>query len=435
VKSIMHVVGDRVNMNKTIILLKHQNGGRVDDFGRALMARGKDVTIVCAKDDIVLSGTCSRYRWCDDIFNVQSVAAIIRELSEDNVIEDILSPSGVLSYVSYYALKEFLPSHERLSWLLKTKIKPECRKILYENGLSASKCYVIREIEDVHEASKNLKYPLVFKPIGAQGSLHVYKVETVEELEERYAEFVRSSLSVVNPEVYVKLECGDCSYNLNADAFVEEYISGDEYTVDGYVVDGAAVVVAVQQKIFSIENEGGFRDVFYMTEPMSWDALKNRAVVCYVDKVVALLGIDSTPFHIEIRINGSRIDLIEVNAKVGGGMVAENVIASTGMSLVDVYADIVCGLTVPVEPPCQIKIAYGIGVLIEGEGVVRSIEGLDEIKKIAGVECLKQNVSIGETVDASGEFYALLFSGTVESHEKAVDIYHYANSVLHVALG
>jgi hypothetical protein len=218
------------------------------------------------------------------------------------------------------------------------------------------------------------------------------------------------------------------TYDLTRDAIVEKYIPGTEYTVDGYVCDGVAIIVAVHEKCFSEETADGFRDHFYITPPADWSGASPSKIEKFIQSVCSALKMNTTLFHIEIRVNKGQIKVIEVNPRIGGGTIYDNVLISTGISLIDIYADMLCNLSVALNRPHQKDVVFGFGATIPKCGRIANISGMNVVETIAALKRIHLVVKVGDQFDGLvGERYALIVTGQTQTHRDAFAVYSKVN--------
>lgn len=94
--------------------------------------------------------------------------------------------------------------------------KEYTKKILRDSGLCLIKSVCITNDDDVFEATKDLKYPLMIKPVCEGSSFGMSKVDTKDELENAIAEALK----------------------FNQDVLIEEYVVGVNVTVGVLEKDG-----------------------------------------------------------------------------------------------------------------------------------------------------------------------------------------------------
>ena len=138
--------------------------------------------------------------------------------------------------------------------------------------------------------------------------------------------------------------------------------------------------------------------------------------------VIRFLGLDESLFHVEVKVSdNSKVEVIEVNPRLGGGTIRQNIINLTNVDLLDILVDIHCGVSPDVCFERLVNVVFGCGVLAQKTGTIRGISGLDEVRAHAQVTHVDVIHDIGDTVEGSfGEVYPVVVNGTCHSQEEAI---------------
>lgn len=163
------------------------------------------------------------------------------------------------------------------------------------NGINTPKTYSREEIIFViNHNSELLKFPLIVKPLNGMGSMDVYKVNNIKELE-FFVEYVHNPI-------------------------VQEYVDGDEYTVDVLCDFGGIPVSIVPRE--RIEVRDG--EVSKSRTVMNMKIIKEtyNLVECLAKNSIANEKFSAVgPFTIQCRIDSKGIiKFIEINPRFGGGV-------------------------------------------------------------------------------------------------------------------
>ncbi len=420
------------NGHQTALILNYHGYGHAEDIARCIRQRGRHVTIITDKQTKVDNDSCDTLVRCKDILDIDEVVESIDNLIKQGVhIQDVVNTTCYISFVYYHLLKKFGDRFGIADWFLNTRIKPECRRLLALHNVSPVRHLLIKDETDLSKASNIVRFPAVIKPASGQGSDCVYEVANIDELRSRYAEIRKTPIEGIHPLYCKNVLVNDVAYDLTRDFLLEEYLNGKEYSVDGYIYNGTVVVAGVHQKYFSSE-EDGFRDRLYVTPPANWSDTDQHKVENLINDVQNALGMDNTLFHIEIRMVEGEPKIIEINPRLGGGMIQENIVLSAGISLIDILADIICDRNVPLNPPQRDGVSFDFGVVIPRSGKVKSITGIEEIKRMDGIRGVRSFVHVGEEIkNLVGERFFLFCHGHVQTHEGAIHLYNQANNLFH----
>ncbi len=171
-------------------------------------------------------------------------------------------------------IKMAIPSYKTF---LKTENKLETNKYFKKWNIPFPKTY---KKEDIKKGK--IKFPVIIKPIKASGSKEVTKVNNWEEL------------SFFNK--YFKK------------VFVQEYVSGREYSIDG-VCDLNSKMIAASPRI-RLETKGGLA--------VKSITINNPQMVNLTRKIVERFQIIG-PFNVQCIKRGKELKFIEVNSRLPSG--------------------------------------------------------------------------------------------------------------------
>ncbi|HEY0165760.1 MAG TPA: ATP-grasp domain-containing protein [Jatrophihabitans sp.] len=201
------------------------------------------------------------------------------------------------------------------------------RQALEAAGLAIPQFRVARSGAEVEAAAEEIGYPVVIKPPRAAGSVHVSRVERAEDL--------RAAYDLLCSETDL-----DLGNDLGQEVLVESYLDGPEYSAEGYVVGGVATVVSITEKLLS--DPPSFVELGH-TVPADLPAARLGELADWAATVAEALGVDNALFHLEFRICAGKPFVIELGARMPGDQIANLVALSTGVSLAEVFIQIVTG--------------------------------------------------------------------------------------------
>jgi biotin carboxylase len=154
---------------------------------------------------------------------------------------------------------------------------------------------------EVEAAWNELGAPVVVKPVDGSAQRGVTRVDTRDELEPGYERARAASRKGV--------------------VVVDRYLEGDEYTVNGFCLDGAYVPVTVTRRILYPPPPLGVcvrhRYPSELPEQLEQTAFGLAA------EASRAVGLVTGPSYVQLRFDGERPWAIEVGARLGGGKDAE----------------------------------------------------------------------------------------------------------------
>jgi biotin carboxylase len=231
---------------------------------------------------------------------------------------------------------------------------------------------------------KDMDYPLIVKPVDCNSSKGVKKVSNLTELEEAFAEAVRLSRTDT--------------------AVVEEFIVGPELTVDAYIEDGVAHILAVSnnEKIASDEKFVIFRTKY--PAAISEDIYAQLQTT--VQGIANAFELKNCPMLVQLITDGRRVFVLEFSARTGGGVKYLLIRKASGFDVISAVVDLTLGKKPHVDPD-QPAFKYVANEFIYCyPGVFDRMEGFEALKEqgiIADYYLFKWKGAEFTSVDSSGD--------------------------------
>jgi biotin carboxylase len=285
------------------------------------------------------------------------------------------------------------------------------RRALEDGGLVVPRSWVIAlSVRDealdalVHDA----RFPAVLKPRRGEASRDTLPVSSLDELRAHL-----EALRVESPperEFVLEEFIPDATGTPGGEGFAG-YVS-----VESYVVAGEVCHVAVTGRMppaFPFRETGFFI-------PSALDLALQDEVLRTAAAAAAALGISIGCLHTEIKLTDDGPVVIEVNGRIGGG-VPEMLAAVTDVRFLVVAMQLALGEHVPCEGlrPCE-RLAFLFYVHAPQEvRVVTTLEGIDELRDLAGVEEVVLRRGPGQAIDwrEGNHGYVLSVFGTTDDHD------------------
>ena len=186
------------------------------------------------------------------------------------------------------------------------------RKVLSENGIAMPFHQRISSVSQL-ELMK-LTYPLIVKPIDDSGSVKIRKVGSYGELKEAIQEVLSHKVNARGAR-------------LKGEAIIEHYLQGEEMSVELINVKGLWQVIGITARemggpIGATETSTTFPYKLNVKQTQ----LIHRTVTDWLER----LNLNFGGAHVEIKLEGDNIHLIEVNPRPAGGRVNQLIqLAST----------------------------------------------------------------------------------------------------------
>lgn len=279
--------------------------------------------------------------------------------------------------------------------------KHATRAVLKKAGLPTPKNMLISSATEVVQAGQHVGFPAVLKPVSGAASLGVKKVTSMEELKACYDEIAAELGSlVVSSGALVK---GDNSENgVAANAMVdltlllEQYLDGPEFDIDVVVSDGKWQFAAVSDNGPTLEP---YFNETWAVSPSLQPKQEQAAVKDLAVKSVEALGFDSGVFHVECKFTSNGPQLIEVNARMGGGQVRECNLRTWGVDLVEEQLFLSLGIpSRPAVPRLPLEPVAYCYINAQSSGKVVDLSCMKELQGQDGIIWARPMVKPGSVV-------------------------------------
>ncbi len=283
---------------------------------------------------------------------------------------------------------------------IKSTDKVEMMKAFAKENVNHPWFFHLKSIFDLNLIEDKLSYPCVCKPIDNSGSRGVILINDPTEL-----------------ETAVKFSSTQAS---SGGLILEEYLLGDEVSVEIAVVNSIAHVVAVTDKLTS--GPPHFVEMGH-NEPSRLPVQDLRKIEALAIKACQAVGISDGVAHVEIILTNKGPKLVELGARLGGDFITSHLVPlSTGVDLVKATIQIALGEKPDLTP--KLSCGSAIRFFPVKRGKITKISGLKEAHEITGVIKIGFFKGVGDSVDVfkSSDFRVGYVIAQSNKPEKAVRI-------------
>jgi cysteine synthase A len=266
--------------------------------------------------------------------------------------------------------------------------KSATRRLLADAGLPQPVSVSVTSAAEVPEAVAATGLPCVVKPASDSASTGVLLCTSVEQAQDHAAKLLAITHNVrgqaVPPEV-----------------LIEEFAQGPEFSVETFFVDGALHVSSVVRK--SLSPPPSFVELRH-TVPAPLDEATAREIEKVVRTAIEVIGLRHGACHTELRLTAAGPTIIEVNARVAGGMIPELIRLAGGPDLLTQQLRAAAGMAVEL-PRGQLS-PTGVSFLTSpGEGRLASLDGVEQVRQLAGVADVQISRRPGDVVRTATDAY------------------------------
>ena len=265
---------------------------------------------------------------------------------------------------------------------------------------------VIQSVSEIRAQVARVGLPAVIKPLAMAGSLGVKKVETLAEVEEAYLAICENTLS-------------ELGHTMGKQALLEQYIQGDEYSIEGWVDRNGIHIVSITQK--QLGPEPYFVEIGHIVGA-SLPAKLESDIRAYTETMIRQLNVNIGAFHLELRCDEQGPVIIEIAGRIGGDCIAELVQLAKGVDLNK--AMILSYLGENYQADLTKRLAAVIFYFLPlGQRQYHTIEGIERLKALSGFVRLhiiaKANVPIADSTTFLGRVAYAIFTNETDDALKA----------------
>ncbi|MGY0235177.1 ATP-grasp domain-containing protein [Longispora urticae] len=240
--------------------------------------------------------------------------------------------SGVISYdearvtqVAFVADGLGLP-HAGLDAAEACRFKNVTRRVLEAAGVPQPRSIPVTSLEEARVAAERIGYPVVVKPHDLLAGMGVLRIDSPDQLEERYLDSTGNPVGGVPDYVYEPL--------------IEECVTGTEVSVDCALHGGELTVLCLARK------DTGFAPYFVEighTVDGADPLLGDPALLDLLRAAHKAIGYRDGVTHTEVMLTADGPKIIEINGRMAGGHITQLAMFATGTDVGLAACDVACG--------------------------------------------------------------------------------------------
>lgn len=275
-----------------------------------------------------------------------------------------------------------LPCYIDYQTALNVTNKQYMKQVFNAHDIPTARHVIMGEL--CEEQLAGMQFPLIVKPVDCNSSKGVKRVETPEELKSAFAEAVRLSRTDT--------------------ALVEEFIDGEELSVDVYVEDGVAHVLSVSMLDKIADND---KFVIFRGRYGAATVERVHALVRGIAQQIAdAFGLKNSPMLIQMITNGERAAVLEFSARTGGGVKYLLIRKASGFDVIAAVVDLTLGRRPHVDK-VQPENRYIVNEFIYCRpGVFDRLDGFDEARDaglLSDYYLFKPSGTVFDIIENSGD--------------------------------
>lgn len=263
--------------------------------------------------------------------------------------------------------------------------KFQMKQRFLDGGVPCAKGRLVKSAEELND----FVYPVIVKPRDNSGSRGVKLCRNEKE--------VQAAIDEALPFSHLDT------------VLVEEYIEGQEYSIEGLHYNGRNEVIQFTEKTTT---EFPYNVELAHKQPANLTDGQKEAIRTVIDKIGNCMHFENCPSHTELKINDRGVFVIETSPRLGGGNITSHLVPlSTGINMEDQLLNMALGEVVDTTTGRK-EMASGVKFLDFGAGTVKriasDINNIIEWPNMVSFKCdLKEGMKIHpfkSGLDRYGEF-------------------------------
>ena len=302
-------------------------------------------------------------------------------MDEDAVLaaaEDF-RPDGIMTLATDMPMRGVSKASDKLGLnsinyetAVKATDKYEMIKAFIEHDVPSPWYFIVDSFDDLEAHRNDVVFPCIIKPTDNAGSHGVAKVNSFQELIDNY-EYAHS-----------------CSRH--GKVIVEEYLDGQEVSVEVMVINSKVNILQITDKITT--GAPHFVEMGH-TQPSSLPQKTQDSIREVAIAACNAVGIDRGPAHVEMKVTQHGPVMIELGARMGGDNITTHLVPlSTGIDMVESTIKVALGEEPNIKPTlhCGAAIRYSKAPY----GTITSIENVEMARLIPGVKQVTFTKEVGD---------------------------------------
>lgn len=177
---------------------------------------------------------------------------------------------------------------------------------LQAQGVATAKGILTKIDEFLPDLLNGFDYPLIVKPIDGYASRGVVRVENEQELMQQM------------------MEASD--FSSDSSVVIEEFIGGQEYSVEGICFNGKCEIYAVVEKM--LDPYPRTVEMGHIVPP-NVSAEDEKKITDIVERAISAMGMTVGAYNAEVKLYNGKAHIIEVNGRVAGDFTVSHLVVAT----------------------------------------------------------------------------------------------------------
>lgn len=257
--------------------------------------------------------------------------------------------------------------------------KIRMRECLAKHNVPGPKFRYANTVEEAKDKAKELGFPLVVKAVDSSGSRGV-------QIMQDFNGFEKACENALD------------SCHVDKRILLEEYLDGEEYSIDTIIYNGCLYPCGLSDREFDYSNE--FAVQTGSVTPSRLPEKIQKKMYDLMESAAKAIGVNNTAFKGDLILCGEEPKVLEITARLSGGFDSQyRKPYSFGIDLIKATIDLAIGNELDFKDiiPQWVKFSKTTSPFPQ-PGRVVSVDGIDEIRKIPGVRNVFGDVKVGDII-------------------------------------
>ena len=329
-----------------LILIEHSNSHLVRLKSTLIKANELNIKTVG-----IVPENCDKNLFIDVPFEVYKIPLLSFE-NIDNIVKNIVDEFNVIGincpYGYFQSGNNTLPSAIIADIAIKYNL-PHCdpdslyfsnnkflmREKLAKHNIPSVEFALINSRDELEFAANKIGFPIVSKPAAGAASGFVSLVNDLDELKnfyEYYIENISNSYHKLNFSYKYK----NIDFDNGKQLLLEKAIIGKEYSVEVFCDNNNVIPLLIHEKMDVIHNKSCVLENIVFTPSLSLSEKEIEEVNIYTELVCKTLGLKNCFCHFELRFSKEGPIVLEVNPRMGGSRIKDNIESVFNISYEDI---------------------------------------------------------------------------------------------------
>ncbi|MFQ5942310.1 MAG: ATP-grasp domain-containing protein [Anaerolineales bacterium] len=276
-------------------------------------------------------------------------------------------------------------SHSSLVAVRAARDKYQTRQALSAAGMRTPEYQRFTVEDEPGAVAEKLSYPCVVKPLALAASRGVMRADDPEQFVAGFRRLVDILQETVHGD---ETPAGD-------QILVEGFIPGMEVAVEGILVGGELLVLAIFDKPDPLDGPY-FEETIYVT-PSRHSMEVQAEIVDAAKQAVAALGLTEGPIHAEVRVNEQGAWILEVAPRSIGGYCSRALRFGSDKSLEELILQQALGSEISSTEPATP--ASGVMMIpIPKGGILCEVRGVELAQQVPDIDAIRLTIPVGQVV-------------------------------------